>query len=80
LHTQTVFANLGQDPSLFPNSRKAAETVLSLPMHPYLRNNEVATVCKIVKQSQWWGERSGVGDGLYQKRWKMCLFPGALVN
>ena len=36
LHTQTVFANLGQDPSLFPNSRKAAETVLSLPMHPYL--------------------------------------------
>jgi dTDP-4-amino-4,6-dideoxygalactose transaminase len=51
LHTQTVFANLGQDSSLFPNSKKAAETVLSLPMHPYLEQNKVENVCEIAKSS-----------------------------
>jgi dTDP-4-amino-4,6-dideoxygalactose transaminase len=48
LHTQTVFANLGQDPSLFPNSRKAAETVLSLPMHPYLNKLDAIKICDVV--------------------------------
>ena len=49
LHTQTVFANLGQDPSLFPNSRKAAETVLSLPMHPYLSEACIKNVVGRIK-------------------------------
>ena len=49
LKEQTVFANLGQDPSLFPNSGKVAETVLSLPMHPYLEQNKVENVCEITK-------------------------------
>lgn len=49
LHTQTVFAYLGQESSLFPNARKAAETVLSLPMHPYMDRVGVNGVCKAVK-------------------------------
>ena len=48
LHTQTVFANLGQDPSGFPNSRKAAETVLSLPIHPYLDKANVEKVTRMI--------------------------------
>ena len=49
LHTQTVFADLGYQPSLFPNSRNAAETVLSLPMHPYLGELDVIKVCQAVR-------------------------------
>ena len=33
----------------FVNSKKVAEIVLSLPMHPYLEENEVENVSKIVK-------------------------------
>jgi len=50
LHTQTVFSNLGQDPSLFPNSKEAADTVLSLPMHPYLRRENVVDISEILKR------------------------------
>ncbi|NMA66912.1 MAG: aminotransferase DegT, partial [Clostridiaceae bacterium] len=49
LHTQTVFADSGQEPSLFPNSRKAAETVLSLPMHPYLDRGRIEIISGIVE-------------------------------
>ena len=50
LHTQTVFADLGQEPSLFPNSKEAAETVLSLPMHPYLHREGVDEICMALSE------------------------------
>lgn len=51
LHTQTVFANLSLDPNLFPNSSNAANTVLSLPMHPYFGECEVEFICEIIKST-----------------------------
>lgn len=36
MHLQPVYKNLGHKIGDFPNSEKAAERVMSLPMHPYL--------------------------------------------
>lgn len=49
LHAQTVFADLGQDAAYFPHSKKAAETVLSLPMHPYLSEGCIDTVSHSIR-------------------------------
>lgn len=49
LHTQTVFADLNQDPVHFPNSKKTAETVLSLPMHPYLQEDAIKMTSAYLK-------------------------------
>ena len=55
LHTQTVFANSGQELSLFPNSTNAAKTVLSLPMHPYLEEKEISMLCcEIIARTSSW--------------------------
>lgn len=36
LHRQPAFAGLGLGPGTFPHAERAAERVLSLPLHPYL--------------------------------------------
>lgn len=51
LHTQTAFASMTVDSSLFPNSRKTAETVLSLPMHPYLSEEDIERITRAVRES-----------------------------
>lgn len=48
LHTQTVFADLGLQAGLFPNSAKAADTVMSLPMHPYLQTSDVRHISDLI--------------------------------
>ena len=45
LHLQPVYASLGFKKGDFPLAEKAAERVVSLPMHPYL---DVATIEKVV--------------------------------
>jgi UDP-2-acetamido-2-deoxy-ribo-hexuluronate aminotransferase len=40
LHLQPVFANLGQGAGSFPVSEAAARRVISLPMHPYLTEDQ----------------------------------------
>jgi UDP-2-acetamido-2-deoxy-ribo-hexuluronate aminotransferase len=40
LHMQPVFASLGHAEGDFPNSEEAARRVLSLPMHPYLTDEQ----------------------------------------
>ncbi len=40
LHEQPVFANLGYQLGNFPESEKAANEVLSLPMHPFLSEED----------------------------------------
>jgi len=40
LHLQPVFKNLGYEPGDFPESEKATEEALSLPMFPELRPSE----------------------------------------
>ena len=45
LHLQPVFASLGHQAGEFPCSERVANEGLSLPMNPYLTNDEVALVC-----------------------------------
>lgn len=44
LHLQPVFGNLGYSDGDFPHSEKAARRVLSLPMHPYLSEQQQVSV------------------------------------
>ena len=48
LHEQPVFAHLNYQYGDFPNSEKASKEVLSLPMHPYLTDEEVERVASVV--------------------------------
>lgn len=50
-HLQPAFANLGYGRGDFPNSEKAADRVLSLPMHPYLTAEEQDRICDAVKRA-----------------------------
>lgn len=47
LHEQPVYAPLGYRPGDFPASEKASREVLSLPMHPYLEENDIHRVASI---------------------------------
>jgi UDP-2-acetamido-2-deoxy-ribo-hexuluronate aminotransferase len=40
LHLQPAFAYLSKGPGSFPNSERASRRVLSLPMHPYLKESD----------------------------------------
>jgi UDP-2-acetamido-2-deoxy-ribo-hexuluronate aminotransferase len=50
LHLQPVYKNLGYKKGDFPNAEKAAERVVSLPMHPYLDESTIAKVVDGVKK------------------------------
>jgi len=51
IHLQPAFASLGQEPGSFPAAEKAAERVISLPMHPYLTDEQQITVIQALKDS-----------------------------
>jgi UDP-2-acetamido-2-deoxy-ribo-hexuluronate aminotransferase len=44
LHLQPVFANLGLGQGSFPVAERIGQRVLSLPMHPYLTEEQQVTV------------------------------------
>jgi dTDP-4-amino-4,6-dideoxygalactose transaminase len=44
LHLQPIYASLGHKPGDFPHSERAAQEVLSLPMYPELRSEQIARV------------------------------------
>ena len=44
LHLQPLYASLGHKPGDFPHSERAAQEVLSLPMYPELRTEQIARV------------------------------------
>ena len=48
LHLQTVYLDLGYQKGCLPNSEKASECVLSLPMHPYMNMGQVATITSLI--------------------------------
>jgi len=48
LHLQPLYAWLGHKPGDFPHSERAAQEVLSLPMYPELRNEQIARVVNAV--------------------------------
>jgi dTDP-4-amino-4,6-dideoxygalactose transaminase len=51
LHLQPLYASLGHKPGDFPHSERAAQEVLSLPMYPELRSDQIARVAEAVLES-----------------------------
>jgi UDP-2-acetamido-2-deoxy-ribo-hexuluronate aminotransferase len=49
LHEQPVFSKLGYEIGDFPEAEKAAREVLSLPMHPFLTEQDQAVVVEGLK-------------------------------
>jgi UDP-2-acetamido-2-deoxy-ribo-hexuluronate aminotransferase len=49
LHEQPVFAKLGCNWGDFPESEKASREVLSLPMHPFLTENDQGNIVNAIK-------------------------------
>ena len=48
LHRQKCYQYLNLKPEAFPNAEKASQTVLALPMHPFLSKSEMSQVAKAV--------------------------------
>lgn len=51
LHFQPVFADLGLKRGAFPHSEAASDRVLSLPMHPYLTDEQQVNVVTALKEA-----------------------------
>lgn len=51
MHLQTAFKDNLPPPFPLPSSLKLTETVLSLPMHPYLTDNDIHSVAKAIIDS-----------------------------
>jgi UDP-2-acetamido-2-deoxy-ribo-hexuluronate aminotransferase len=51
LHLQPVFADLNQGAGSFPVSEAAARRVISLPMHPYLTEDQQVRVVRALKET-----------------------------
>lgn len=51
IHLQPVYQNLGYKKGDFPNSEIASERVMSLPMHPYLKDTEQTKVINLLISS-----------------------------
>jgi UDP-2-acetamido-2-deoxy-ribo-hexuluronate aminotransferase len=49
LHVQPAFSSLGYKEGEFPVSENASRKILSLPMHPYLREEEIQAVIETVR-------------------------------
>lgn len=49
MHKQVAFTELNYDDSDFEVTIELCDTVLSLPMHPYLREEDVISVSKVIK-------------------------------
>lgn len=49
MHKQDAFSYLGYDDSEFEVTNKLCETVLSLPMHPYLKESEINDVVRVIR-------------------------------
>jgi dTDP-4-amino-4,6-dideoxygalactose transaminase len=50
LHLQPLYASLGHKPGDFPHAERAAQEVLSLPMYPELRKEQVARVVDAIAE------------------------------
>ncbi|MEG0963415.1 MAG: DegT/DnrJ/EryC1/StrS family aminotransferase [Lachnospiraceae bacterium] len=50
MHMQEAFADLETDGKEMKNTIKLCDTVLSLPMHPYLKDKEIKGTIKIIKK------------------------------
>ena len=51
LHLQTAFSSLGYKEGDFPVSEKVSQTIFSLPMHPYLKDDQIDRIVQVIKQA-----------------------------
>lgn len=51
MHRQEAFAGQDYDNADFPNTMRLCDTVLSLPMHPYLGDEDVEMVVRVIKEN-----------------------------
>lgn len=51
LHQQKAYASMKLSDAWYPNTIKASKTVLSLPMHPYLHEDEIDRIAKVIVNS-----------------------------
>ena len=51
LHLQTAFAGLEYKEGDFPISEDTSNRIFSLPMHPYLKVNEIERICSVIVAS-----------------------------
>ena len=49
LHLQTAFSYLEYKEGDYPVSERLSKTVLSLPMHPYLKLEDIEKICEQIK-------------------------------
>lgn len=49
LHLQSAFSSLGYKKGDFPVSEKVSQTIFSLPMHPYLKNEQIDFIVQVIK-------------------------------
>jgi dTDP-4-amino-4,6-dideoxygalactose transaminase len=49
LHLQTAFAGLGYKPGDFPVSENCAARIFSIPMHPYLTEQDQTKIAEAIK-------------------------------
>ena len=49
LHLQTAFSSLGYKEGAFPVSEKVSQMIFSLPMHPYLKNEQIDRIVQVIK-------------------------------
>lgn len=50
LHEQPIFKDLYPEEKSYPKTEHAARRVMSLPMHPYLTEEQQATICQVLKE------------------------------
>jgi dTDP-4-amino-4,6-dideoxygalactose transaminase len=50
LHLQPLYASLGHKPGDFPHAERAAQEVLSLPMYPELRKEQIVRVVEAIAE------------------------------
>ena len=48
LHLQKVYSNLNYQKGDFPISEDISSRIISLPMHPYLSQDEIEIVCDVI--------------------------------
>lgn len=50
MHKQTAYKDLGYKDGDFPVTEELCATVLSLPLHPYITDNEIQQVVDSIQQ------------------------------
>ena len=51
LHLQEAYADLNHKKGDFPISEKICDEILSLPMYPHMRREQIERVCTVLKES-----------------------------